>query len=206
MFIAFLASPPYDGKLRRMHFPRSHSSRRDPGMNEPNLKPLPIDSTPLPAPSPATADDVSALFNLIDVTSRTTTVLPRTRDNICDRLRDFLVVRRDGRILACGALNVCTPGLAEIKSLVVAPELRSQGIGGKLVLALVEEGRRLGIRRLFALTDNPPFFERLGFSRVDKATLPHKVWNECIRCPKFLNCQEEAVEILLNVEPARPDL
>ena len=38
----------------------------------------------------------------------------------------------------------------------------------------------------------------LGFSCEpqefgDKATLPHKVWNECMRCPKFAGCGEIAV-------------
>jgi amino-acid N-acetyltransferase len=147
---------------------------------------------------PATVDDVDGIFSLIDVTSRTTSVLPRSRDNICEHLRDFLLVGDGARIGACGALSVFTRNLAEIKSLVVAPDLRRLGLGGRLVSALVVEARRLAIRRVFALTDNPPYFQRLGFARVDKATLPHKVWNECIRCPKFLNCQEEAVEIILN--------
>jgi amino-acid N-acetyltransferase len=156
-----------------------------------------------PSPAlPATVDDVDAIHALIDVTSRTTTVLPRTRDNLCEHLRDFLVIRAGGEgssagVVACGALSVFTQNLAEIKSLVVSPAMRGMGLGARLVRALVVEARRLAIRRVFALTDNPPFFERLGFRRVDKATFPHKVWNECVRCPKFLNCQEEAVEIIL---------
>ena len=146
---------------------------------------------------PATADDIDAMHQLIETTSRTTTVLPRSRENIGLHLRDFLVVREGARILGCGALALFTRQLAEIKSLVVVPELRGRGVGQRLVRALVDEGRRLGVRRIFALTDNPPFFERAGFTRVDKATLPHKVWNECIHCPKFLNCQEDAVEMIL---------
>lgn len=150
-----------------------------------------------PLADPATAADVDPIFALIDTASRTTTVLPRTRDNLCEKIRDFLVIRERGEIVACGALGVFTQGLAEIKSLVTAPGVRGRGFGSAMVLELVREARRLGIRRVFALTDNPPFFEKLGFARVDKATLPHKVWNECIRCPKFLNCQEEAVDMIL---------
>jgi amino-acid N-acetyltransferase len=164
--------------------------------------PEPAQTSSLPAsgtvvPRPATADDVDALHQLIDVTSRTTTVLPRSRDNLCRHLRDFLVARQGDRVVACGALALFTPNLAEVKTLVVAPELRGRGMGGLIVRGLLDEARRLGIRRVFALTDNPPFFQRQGFRLVDKATLPHKVWNECIRCPKFLNCQEEAVDIIL---------
>lgn len=124
-------------------------------------------------------------------------MLPRTRDSISEHVRDFVVAEQDGVIIGCGALAVCTRYLAEIRSLVVAASLRGRGVGGQLVLALVEEARRLGVRRIFALTDNVPFFQRLGFVPVDKATLPHKVWNDCIRCPKFLNCTEEAVDLIL---------
>ncbi|MCL5270380.1 MAG: N-acetyltransferase [bacterium] len=146
---------------------------------------------------PAILSDVDPIFELIDRVSRTTTVLPRSREGICEALRDFVVVEQDGRLKGCGALNVINRDLAEIKSLVIAEELRGTGLGARLVQALVGEARRLGVRRVFALTDSVPFFRKLGFKPVDKATLPHKVWNECIRCPKFLNCQEESVDIIL---------
>jgi amino-acid N-acetyltransferase len=164
------------------------------------LKPL-SDRSTLERVRPATAGDVEAIHALIDEASRSTTVLPRSRDNIAERLRDFMVIDDAGAVAACGALMVTTRGLAEIKSLVVGPAARGGGLGSLIVRALVDEARRLGLRRVFALTDNPPYFERLGFDRADKATLPHKVWNECIHCPKFLNCQEEAVEIVLGTAP-----
>ncbi len=63
------------------------------------------------------------------------------------------------------------------------------------------EARRLGVRRVFALTDNPGFFKRLGFSPAAKESFPYKVWTECSRCPKLQNCQEEAVEIILKSAP-----
>ena len=46
---------------------------------------------------------------------------------------------------------------------------------------------------MFCLTYKPPFFEKLGFSQVDKMELPQKVWTECYRCPKFPNCDEVAL-------------
>ena len=50
---------------------------------------------------------------------------------------------------------------------------------------------------MFALTDNPGYFLRLGFTPTSKTTLPHKVWNECVHCPKFTTCTEEAVDMFL---------
>ena len=65
----------------------------------------------------------------------------------------------------------------------------------------MEEARDLGIARVFALTYVPGLFERLGWSRVDKATLPRKVWTECIYCPKFSNCTEVAVVLDIADQP-----
>jgi len=32
-----------------------------------------------------------------------------------------------------------------------------------------------------------------GFHEIPKEKLPHKVWKECINCPKFPNCDEIAM-------------
>ena len=75
---------------------------------------------------------------------------------------------------------------------------QSAGYGSMIVRACVEEGRNLGLERLFALTYRPGFFERLGWEQVDVMTLPRKVWNECYRCPKFPGCNEIAMVIDLD--------
>ncbi len=50
------------------------------------------------------------------------------------------------------------------------------------------------------LTYKPEFFGTLGFAQVEKMTLPHKVWNECYRCPKFPDCDEVAMVCRLETE------
>lgn len=145
----------------------------------------------------AHAGDVDALDRLINQTAAETNVLARSREHILEHLRDFVVAERGGRVLGCGALALFTGSLAEIKSLVVAPEARGLGVGSMLVEYLLQEARRLHLTRVFALTDHPPFFLRQGFELVEKPTLPQKVWRECVHCPKYLNCAEEAVAITL---------
>lgn len=154
---------------------------------------------------PARMSDIDAIHALIEESSRTTTVLPRGRESLSEHLRDFMLMESEASLVGCGALNVINRNLAEIKSLVVIPSMQSQGLGGRLVQALLTEGRRLGLRRVFALTDSVAFFRSQGFSLADKETLPHKVWNECIRCPKFFNCQEEAVDLILNTHGANDE-
>jgi len=61
------------------------------------------------------------------------------------------------------------------------------------VRACLKESRLLGAKRVFALTYQPQFFERLGFKKVDKTVLPHKIWADCMRCVKFPDCDEIAL-------------
>jgi amino-acid N-acetyltransferase len=84
--------------------------------------------------------------------------------------------------------------LAEIKSLAVDEEYQNKGIGKALVEKAVEQAKNLGVQKVFALTLVPKFFEKYGFSVVDKKTLPMKVWSDCAKCTKQENCDETAVE------------
>jgi amino-acid N-acetyltransferase len=89
--------------------------------------------------------------------------------------------------------------LAEIRSVVVREELRSQGVGARLVRACIDEGCALGLPRVYALTRVPSFFVKLGFREIDKHELPHKVFKDCVRCPLFPDCDE--VAMVLDLPP-----
>ncbi len=131
-------------------------------------------------------------------------MLHRPLNEVYENLRDFYVARVDGEFAGCVALHLWWADLAEIKSLAVREDRQLKGIGFRLVSACLEEARRLGLAKVFALTYKPGFFEKLGFSVADVMEFPRKVWNECYRCPKFANCNEIAVGLDLRVEPAVP--
>jgi amino-acid N-acetyltransferase len=137
--------------------------------------------------------DAPAIQRLITIFASRDEMLHRSLGEVYESIRNFFVVEDEGSVVACGALQISWGNLAEIKSLAVAEAHQSRGHGKRIVLACLDEGRSLGLARLFALTYKPGFFEKLGFRVVDKSTLPHKVWNECIRCPKFPDCGEIAV-------------
>lgn len=143
----------------------------------------------------ARMSDVEPIAALVNEYSRRQIMLPRSRADLYESLRDFLVAEHNGAIIGCGALAIQWDDLAEIKSLVVADSCQGRGIGRRLVKACLAEARRLGIGRVFALTMTPAFFEGFGFGRVPRESLPHKVWADCVRCPKFPDCDEEAVAI-----------
>jgi amino-acid N-acetyltransferase len=137
--------------------------------------------------------DVKEMQRLIKLNSTRGEMLPRSLSELYDNIRDFFVSTQNRSVVGTCALHVCWEDLGEIRSLAVDERKRRRGIGAKLVKACLEESRMLGVKRAFALTYQPEFFERLGFKRVDKSGLPHKIWTDCLKCVKFPDCDEIAV-------------
>jgi len=155
---------------------------------------------------PARVDDVESMRDLIDGYAAQDLMLSRSREFLTENVRDY-VVAEDGAFLGCCALAVLTRDLAEIRSLAVRPETSGRGVGKALVDACVEQARRLGLRRVFALTLVPEFFERCGFTLISLGRLPEKSAAECPVCPKRFACDEQAMLMHLDgttPEPLRP--
>lgn len=142
--------------------------------------------------------DVILMQELVNANADQGLMLPRSRNAIYETLRDFTVAEEDGKIIAVGALHIIWDEMAEIRALAVAPDVKKKGIGRKLVGLLIEEAKSLGVKQVFALTYQPGFFVKCGFTEVSKDNLPHKVWKECINCPKFPNCDE--IALIMNLE------
>jgi amino-acid N-acetyltransferase len=124
-------------------------------------------------------------------------VLPRSLMEIFEAIRDFYVFVDNERVVGAAALNICWEDLAEVRSLVVHEDFGGRGIGRHLVEACISEARQLGIGRVFALTYQQTFFEKLGFAVIEKSELPQKIWGDCIKCAKFPECDEIAMSISL---------
>jgi len=144
--------------------------------------------------------DSRRIHALIERSASKGLLLPRTLRDIYEHIRDFFVCELDGRIVGCCALKISWEDLGEIRSLVVEEGYRGMGIGKMLVMKSLEEARDLGLKKVFALTRDPEFFEGLGFKRVEKSSLPHKIWRDCVRCPRFFDCDEIAVEVEIGDE------
>ena len=147
----------------------------------------------------AKMEDVREIYDLLGHFSEQGVLLGRSLSSLYDQLRDFkvYVTESDGGketlIAGVGALHVCWENLAEIRSLAVRDGFQGRGIGEALVRACLAEADKLGISRVFTLTYQADFFKKFGFRDIDKAELPHKVWSDCIQCPKFPDCNEESL-------------
>ena len=141
----------------------------------------------------ATIDDVIAIDLLLQTQIEKGKLLPRTRPELYERVRDFFVIENNGEIVGCGALQLFTAELGEVRSLAVATAFEGHGYGRAIVDRLIEESIAIGLSKLMALTYVPGFFHKLGFDTVDRDELPEKVWGVCVYCPHYHNCQEIAV-------------
>ncbi len=146
-----------------------------------------------PAIRKALIADVPAIHKLVNHFAGARRMLSRSLAEIYENVRDFFVAEHEGAVVGSAALHIFWGDLAEVRALAVAEEHQGTGLGKRLVAACVDEARTMGVKRVFALTFEAPFFERVGFSRISKNELPHKIWSDCIRCPMFPDCDEEAV-------------
>jgi amino-acid N-acetyltransferase len=138
--------------------------------------------------------DVGRIQSLVNHYASKETMLGLSLSEIYDQIRDFTVAEGPRRaLIGVCALHVIWDDLAEIRSLAVDPKIRRRGVGRTLVEHCLEEARGLQIPKVFALTYQAEFFRRIGFARVDKGELPHKVWRDCLKCTKFPHCDETAV-------------
>ena len=102
---------------------------------------------------------------------------------------------KEAEILAgFASLKIFNADLAEVRSLIVAPQFRRRGIARAIVNELLGEARFYGLKSVFTLTYQKEFFERLGFTEIPKDELPaQKIWADCIKCKKFPVCNEIAL-------------
>ncbi len=154
----------------------------------------------------ASLKDVKKIHTLISEQAKGGHLLARAIADLYSQIRDFSVAIDDdtGEIIGCGALRIVWEDLAEVRSVAVQSQRQSKGVGRKLIGTLIEESRELGIKKVFVLTYRVSLFSKMGFSLMDKGLLPHKIWADCVKCPKFPECDEVAM-VMEPIHGSDPD-
>jgi amino-acid N-acetyltransferase len=137
--------------------------------------------------------DIPALLRLINGYAAEGIMLPRTEFEIAENMRDFAIAFSGEALVGCGALHFYSPVIGEIRSLAVSPSVKTRGIGRSIIRFLLMEAKEYSLGAVFAFTYVPGFFSRVGFAEVERGALPLKAWKDCLRCSKFMNCDEIAV-------------
>lgn len=145
----------------------------------------------------AKISDLKQVHKLVNEFAKREAMIPRSLNELYETLRDFFVCEDKGIICGACALHIMWEDLAEIRSLAVDKQYQKMGIGKNLVQHCLKEAKALGLKKVFALTYHPGFFKKIGFVDINKSRLPQKIWGDCLRCPKFPECDEHAVIIEL---------
>jgi amino-acid N-acetyltransferase len=141
----------------------------------------------------ATLQDVKKIHGIVNYYASRGDMLPRSLGELYDNMRDYFVYEENGDIQGTGALHICWEDLAEVRSVCVVESMTRRGIGKMIVQACLKEAEQFRIGTLFCLTYQDEFFKRFGFQYTDKKDLPQKIWSDCIKCPKFPECDEIAM-------------
>jgi amino-acid N-acetyltransferase len=148
-----------------------------------------------------TAADAAAIHALIGAHREEGHLLPRQLEEIGARAARFVVADVDGEIKACAELVPLSGRLAEVRSLVVSPDLRRHGVASRLVDELAAKAKAQGFQSLLALAHDPRFFVRHNFSIVPHEWLTEKIAHDCAACSLFRQCGQQAM--LLPLTPTR---
>ncbi len=138
-------------------------------------------------------NDVKQIQALINFYARQGLMIARSLNELYENIRDFWVCESGGKVVGCAAVHISWETLVEIKSVAVDKSAQGRGIGVELLNVCLAEAKQLGAKKVFILTYIPKFFRQFGFRKIEHSNLPHKIWAECINCPKFPDCQEIAL-------------
>lgn len=143
----------------------------------------------MPRVAPACAQDLSAIRVLLERCGLPTSDLESARP-------DFAVIRENDQVIAAGALQrFGSSGL--LRSVVVAPDRRGNGLGQAIVNELERVARAAQISQLILLTQTAAeFFVRRGYRVIDRSTAPEDMLgSEEFRslCPSSATCMAKTL-------------
>lgn len=145
--------------------------------------------------------DIPAITGLVAGNVASGRVLRKATVTLYEDVPEFWVAERtaDHAVVGCGALHVMWEDLAEIRTVAVQQSCQGHGIGHRLVAALLDSAREVGVQRVFVLTFAVSFFARHGFTEIEGTPVSHEVYAELLRS------YDEGVAEFLDLDRVKPN-
>jgi amino-acid N-acetyltransferase len=148
----------------------------------------------------ARTSDIRGIRNLVDTYADDRRLLSKATVTLYESVQEFFVaVTVEDRVVGCGALHVLWEDLAEVRTVAVDPGWNGRGIGSAVLERLLEQGRDLGIARVFCLTFETGFFGRHGFVEIEGTPVEPEVFSQ------LLQSYDEGVAEFLDLERVKPN-
>jgi amino-acid N-acetyltransferase len=148
----------------------------------------------------ARTSDVALIRALIDCYTPGGILLDKPIVTLYEDVQEFVIAEVDGEPVGCGALHVLWADLAEVRTLAVQPEARGTGVGHRLIEALIERARAVGVDRVFCLTFEVEFFAAHGFAEFSAVHVEPGVYEQ------LLKSYDEGVAEFLGLEHVKPNI
>ena len=124
---------------------------------------------------PATIKDVGGILELIEPLEEEGVLVHRSRELLEAEIEQFVVIEREGMIIACGALYPQDSDNGEIACMATHPEYRNNNRGQMVLEQIEKNARKLNLTNLFVLTTKSPhWFVERGFVASSVDELPEK--------------------------------
>jgi amino-acid N-acetyltransferase len=148
---------------------------------------------------PAKTSDVKAIRELVDSYAAPGQMLSKETVTLFESVQEFTVAENDGVIVGCGALHILWEDLAEVRTVAVEKSFHKQGIGHKILDAIIQRARELGVDRIFCLTFQTEFFGRHGFEEIHGTPVDPDVYQQLLRS------YDAGVAEFLDLESVKPN-
>jgi amino-acid N-acetyltransferase len=124
----------------------------------------------------AVIDDVGGILKLIRPLEDSGALVKRSRERLENEIEQFMVIERDGMIIACAALYMFSEdGSGEIACVATHREYRGQNRGERLLAALKDKAILYHLNKIFVLTTvTGHWFLEQGFVEEAVETLPSR--------------------------------
>jgi amino-acid N-acetyltransferase len=148
---------------------------------------------------PAKSTDVKGIRKLIDTYAPQRRLLSKETVTLYESVQEFTVAVDDGEVIGCGALHVLWEDLAEVRTVADAEKYRGQGIGHRILEAVIQRGREIGVKRIFCLTFETDFFGRHGFEEIHGTPVDPEVYTQ------LLHSYDTGIAEFLDLESVKPN-
>ena len=141
---------------------------------------------------PARPADVRAIAELVRPYAERRVLVAKDLISYFEDIQEFTVAETGNggehgaapgghEIVGCGALHVMWDDIAEVRTLAVHPDALGTGLGSALLRELITQARRMGLKRVFCLTFEEPFFCSHGFEPIEGTPVGADVFSEMLR-------------------------
>ena len=148
---------------------------------------------------PARTSDVKNIRLLVDSYAAPGQMLSKETVTLYESVQEFFIAENDGEFIGCGALHILWEDLAEVRTVAVSQNFHHQGVGHRILDAIILRAREIGVERIFCLTFQTEFFASVGFVEIHGTPVEADVYAELLRS------YDAGVAEFLDLESVKPN-